>query len=216
MSQFFKTVTAAACSLGRSIKARPRFSRTNTMKALTLVAAVCVSTVLQAQPAAPMSQAAQREKLSVLSMMDGEWRGTAWYLTPSGGRQELTQTERVGPLLGGAIKVVEGRGYDAQGATQFNAFAVIAVDPQSNALTMRSYADGRVGDFPIEPAADGFSWKIVAGPATISYRATIKDGTWHEVGTRAIGAQPPVTFFEMKLTRLGETSWPGAGAVKIQ
>jgi hypothetical protein len=42
---------------------------------------------------------------------------------------------------------------------------------------MRSYAQGRVGDFAFKPTADGFAWEIPAGPVTIRYTATIKEGT---------------------------------------
>jgi hypothetical protein len=41
---------------------------------------------------------------------------------PSGEKLALTQTERIGPMLQGAIKVVEGRGYNQEGALVFNAF----------------------------------------------------------------------------------------------
>jgi hypothetical protein len=184
------------------------------MKSFILGAFAFLPVAVLAQRPGGLTEAAQREKLSALSAMDGTWRGPAWYLTPSGTRQEVTQTERIGPMLGGAVRVVEGRAYDAQGATLFNAFAVISVDPQSGNLTMRSYADGRVGDFPIQIHDDVITWRLVAGPATIEYKTTIRNGTWHEIGTRAIGNQPPVTFIEMTLTRLGDTGWPAGDAVK--
>jgi hypothetical protein len=42
--------------------------------------------------------------------MNGAWRGEATTLLPGGERRTITQTERIGPLLGGAMKVIEGRG----------------------------------------------------------------------------------------------------------
>src|SRR6185295_9399900 len=69
---------------------------------------------------------AQREAIATLAFMDGTWRGPAWALLPSGEKHTLTQTERVGPFLGGAVKVVEGKGYEADGKVGFNAFATIA------------------------------------------------------------------------------------------
>ena len=60
--------------------------------------------------------APQREAMKALAMLDGTWRGPAWTLTPTG-RYELTQTERVGSLLGGTIKIIEG------GRVGFNALA---------------------------------------------------------------------------------------------
>jgi len=79
---------------------------------------------------------------------------------------------------------------------------------------MHSHAQGRVGDFALTPTADGFSWTIPAGPTmTIRYTATIKDGTWVEVGDRIVPDQAPARFFEMTLKRVGNTDWPAAGSV---
>ncbi len=155
----------------------------------------------------------QKEKLAALQMMDGVWRGDAWIITPQGTRQEMTQTERVGPMLDGAIKVIEGRGYDASDTTVFNAFAVISYDAQKNQYAMRSYAQGRQGDFTLTLTDEGFSWSIPAGPATIRYLATIKDGEWHEYGERIVGDQKPMKFFEMRLRRIADSKWPAADAV---
>ncbi len=150
----------------------------------------------------------QKSEIKLLSIMDGNWRGDAWIILPSGKRQEMMQTERVGPLLDGAIKVVEGRGYDASGETVFNAFGVIAYDAQTRKLTMRSYAQGRVGDFPLQLVEDGFTWEIPAGPATIRYTAKIIDSEWVEYGERVVGDTKPIRFFEMKLKRISDTEWP--------
>jgi hypothetical protein len=50
---------------------------------------------------------------------------------------------------------------------------------------------------------------------TIHYDITLKDGVWHEVGTRVpkAGGQG-VMIFEMTLKRVGETDWPLAGAIQ--
>ena len=60
---------------------------------------------------------------------------------------------------------------------------------------------------------DGYTWSIPAGPVTIRYTAVIKDGRLHEVGDRLRADQEPVRFFEMTLERIGDSSWPAAGAV---
>jgi hypothetical protein len=78
---------------------------------------------------------------------------------------------------------------------------------------MRSYAQGYQGDFVITPTADGYTWEIPAGPMTIRYTAVIKDGKWREVGDRIMPGRPPVRFFEMNLVRVGDSDWPGAGAI---
>ncbi|WP_297512286.1 DUF1579 domain-containing protein [uncultured Caulobacter sp.] len=164
-------------------------------------------------PADPAPRiAAQAEAMKKLSMMDGEWRGSAWTLTPVG-RREVTQTERIGPLLGGAIKVLEGHGYNPDGSTGFNAFGVISFEPSTGAYSLHSYAMGQAGDFKLTPAADGYVWEIPAGPMTIRYTAVIKNGAWREIGERVVPGQAPMQFFEMNLKRLGDSAWPAAGAI---
>ncbi len=180
---------------------------------------VCLTVFLLAQSllaqegSRPPSVAVQKKKLEVLKAMDGVWRGEAWTMTPTGQRVEMVQTERVGTMLDGTIRVIEGRGYDSAGQVVFNAFAVISWDTANDQYTMRSYAQGRQGDFVISPTDDGFQWTIPAGPATIRYTASIRDGQWHESGERVVGNQQPVKFFEMHLKRVDDSAWPAAGAI---
>jgi hypothetical protein len=115
--------------------------------------------------------------------------------------------------LGGTVKVIEGRGYEPDGKTTFHALGVVSYDVARRAYTIRSYAMGSAGDFPVTLTPDGFSWTIPAGPATIRYNAVVKDGTWTEVGDRVEPGKDPVRFFEMRLVRVGDSDWPGANAV---
>lgn len=170
----------------------------------------------QGRPNPELLLAEQRKAMAALAFMDGQWRGSAWTLLPSGEKHLITQTERVGPMLDGTLKVVEGRGYDASGKVAFNAFAVISYNPTSKALTMRSHAQGMVGEYTLTPTVDGFSWEIPAGPMTIRYTAVVKDGTWKEVGDRILPGKDPVRFLEMTLKRIGDSAWPAAGAVGLK
>ena len=156
---------------------------------------------------------AQREAMKAFAAMDGVWRGPAWTILPSGQKHNITQTERIGPFLDGSIKVIEGRGYNEDGTVGFNAFGIISYNPATKVYTIHSHAQGMVGDFVITPTADGYTWEIPAGPMTIHYTAVIKDGTLKEVGDRIMPGKDPVRFFEMNLKRVGDTDWPGAGAV---
>lgn len=166
-----------------------------------------------AQPDMTGAVAAQKEAMKPLAILDGLWRGPAYSIDPTGKRHDLTQTERVGPFLDGAVKVVEGRGYDPDGSVSFNAFAVISYDPQKKTYSMRSYTGGRSGDIPLEVRPDGFSWQIKAGPGAIRYNAVVKDGTWVEIGEFLMEGQPPRKMLEMNLKRVGDSSWPAGGAV---
>lgn len=178
-------------------------------------AIACASSFASAQqpPDPAKLLAAQRDAMAPLAFMDGTWRGPASTVLPSGERHVITQTERIGPLLDGTIKLIEGRGYNADGSTGFNAFAVLSYHPAQQAYDFHSYAMGQSGDFAFKPTADGYVWEIPAGPMTIRYTAVVKDGRWHEVGDRILPGKPPVRFFDMTLQRIGDSAWPGADAV---
>jgi hypothetical protein len=169
-----------------------------------------------AQAPDPGRQAAQKEALAPLAFMDGVWRGPAWTQLRTG-RHEVTQTERIGSFLDGSVKVMEGRGYNADGTVGFNAFGIISFDPATKKYSMRSYALGYAGVFPLEPKTDGYVWQIPAGPgAIIRYTATITKDHWREIGERVAGDAPPVQIFEMNLTRVGDTSWPAGDPVPMK
>lgn len=164
-----------------------------------------------ATPAAMVAE--QRAALDKFARMDGVWRGPAWTLLPDGRKHEITQTERVGPFLDGSVKVVEGRGYEPDGKVSFNAFGVISYDVASKGYRLRSHAQGRYGDYMITPTDDGYVWEIPLPQGMIRYTAVIRDGVLREVGDRIMPGREPVRFFEMTLTRLGNSDWPAAGAV---
>jgi hypothetical protein len=191
--------------------------RRSLLAAAAIALSLTCATPALAQPDPAQAIAAQKEAMKMLSVMDGTWRGSAWTIDPTGKRHDVTQTERAGSMVEGTVKVVEGRGYLADGSIGFNAFAVIAYDAQKRAYTMKSFAQGRAGEFPIQPRADGFSWQIPAGPtAVIRYNAVIKDGTWVETGEYVAEGQPARKFFEMTLKRIGDTDWPAAGFVPMK
>ena len=165
-------------------------------------------------PDQPAGTEAQRQAVSALDFMDGEWRGEAVIHHPGGEPMTLTQTERVGSMLGGSIKVIEGRGYAADGSTRFNAMAVVSWDARQGRYGFRSWANGYSGDYRFERTADGFRWETPAGPnARVVYNATVKDGVWHEVGDYLAEGQPPRRMIEMRMRRIGDSRWPAGGAV---
>jgi len=157
--------------------------------------------------------AEQRAAMAKFATMDGVWRGDAIVTLPDGTVRKITQTERIGPFLGGSVKVIEGRGYDETGAARFDAFGTIWYDPSTQAYTFHSYAQSYAGDFPFKPTADGYVWTIPAGPASIRYTATIKDQTFREIGERIVPGADPVKVFESNLRRIGDSRWPENGSV---
>lgn len=183
------------------------------------ILAVVGSAIAQAQgrPDPKALIDAQKTAMASLSAMDGVWRGPASTTVGPGQAHDVMQTERIGPMLDGSIRVIEGRGYDtATGQVSFNAFGVVSYDPAHQAYTLHSYAQGMAGDFKLTPTADGYVWEIPAGPMMIRYTAVIRNGSWREVGDRIMPGQGPVRFFEMNLKRVGDSAWPGAGAIPMK
>lgn len=191
--------------------------RLKTLATLAFAAALCGPSLAVAQEMQPAGSAEQREAIAALSFMDGEWRGQAVSYGPGGVRTELVQTERVGPFLGGSIRVVEGRGYDAAGETAFNAMGIISWNDTEDRYQFSAWANGRQGQYRFERTATGFIWEMPAGPgANIRYTATVQNGVWHEVGDYIREGGQPMRFFEMTLNRIGDSEWPGAGSVSAQ
>ncbi|MBU1345632.1 MAG: DUF1579 domain-containing protein [Alphaproteobacteria bacterium] len=177
------------------------------------VAIVAALTLTSAVPAFAQDGSANREAVSKLDFMRGVWVGEATGMAPNGQPYRITQTERIGPLLGGEILAIEGRGYQADGTTAFNAFAVVSWDATAGKYEMRSYALGRSGTFPFTLTEDGYVWEIPAGPGVVRYQAEVTAETFHEVGDFVMEGQPSRRMFEMTLTRRGDTDWPAAGAI---
>src|SRR4051812_9121273 len=76
--------------------------------------------------------------MAKLGFMRGIWRGPATGVAADGTSYQVTQTERMGPMLGGDIIVIEGRGYEADGTTGFNAFAVVSWNGETQKYEIRS------------------------------------------------------------------------------
>jgi hypothetical protein len=173
----------------------------------------------QSQPAgAPQSRdpaavtRAEAEAMAKLQWMDGAWRGPAVTQTAQGERKVM-QTERIGPMLGGTIKVIEGRGFSDGRNVGFNALGVVSYDPFQRTYEFRSYAQGYAGTFPFEVTPTGYVWSTPAAGGSVRYTATVKGDTWNEVGDLIAEGKPPVRIFEMNLKRIGDSDWPEAGAL---
>lgn len=157
--------------------------------------------------------AEQRAAMKRFAWMQGVWRGPGNGVNRSG-PYTVTQTERIGPFLGGTVIVMEGKGYNPDGGIGFNAFGILSYDVPTKSYKLHSYALGYAGDFALTPTENGYVWEIPAGPgAVVRYTATFIDGTWTEVGDYVAGSQPPRRIFVMTLKRVGNTDWPEAGGV---
>jgi hypothetical protein len=167
--------------------------------------------VMAQSPVQPSGTAEQRAALDALDFLDGAWRGEA-RIGPQG-NLVVIQTERVGDLLGGSVKLIEGRGHGPDGQVLFNAFGVVSWTPEDGYL-FSTWTSGQHAAYAMTVTPGGFRWSHPAGPdGEMRYEATVRDGRWRQVGDYVAAGQPPVRSFEMELTRIGDTDWPLADPV---
>jgi hypothetical protein len=148
-----------------------------------------------------------------LKTLDGVWEGTGWTLSPSGEKITFTQTIRAGSAGEGAIKVIEGRSYDAGKRLTSTNFEIISFNAPAKTYSLRLYSQGNSADVPIRPTGHGFTLEYPQGGATVRFTINAENGVWREVAEQRTGAQTPVRFLELTLRRVGATDWPAAGAV---
>ena len=190
--------------------------RVTTRAAAALLCAALAGGTAPASAQAPPDArvAAQRAAMAPLAWMDGRWRGAATSLGRAG-KVDMTQTERVGPMLDGSVKVVEGKALDGSGRPNgFNALGVITYDPDRKSYTFHTFAQGYALDAPLTVTADGWSWEQPQGPGrTVRFSARREAGKWIETGLMTGPGAPPagLTLFHMELERVGDTDWPAAG-----
>lgn len=190
------------------------FNRKTPVRALLLMSlTLLISVDLHAQAGDVERLDSQRQAMAALAVLDGEWRGTARIWNRDGSTLELTQTERVGTLLDGTVRLIEGRGYDPDGDQVFHAVALLSWDPDTRSYNMRSHTGGHSGDYPLQATGDGFAWEHPAGPGVVRYRAKVDGATWHQTGHFHPAEGEPVKTFEMALERIGESGWPAEGAL---
>lgn len=182
--------------------------------ALAMSAAVPSAAIAQAPNSVLIDE--QRKAMAALSFLDGEWAGPAQAQERTG-LLRMTQTERSGTLLDGTVRLVEGRSYDAQGKTIFNAFAVISYDTRAKAYVITSHASGYVTTSNLKLTGNGFEWSVPAGPkARMHFVAVVQNGSWHETGD-FIGADGKARRnFEMTVKKLRPTAWPATKAVRFR
>ncbi|WP_421992119.1 hypothetical protein [Qipengyuania sp.] len=181
-------------------------------KLIAFVGLACAMPLSAQMPDAEAMRAEQRAAMEAFAFMDGEWRGTVTSQGPEG-ETVLTQTERVGTMAGGVVRIVEGRGYADNGDLEFNAVAMIAYDPMADEYVMTSTAQGFTARPWFRPTENGFEWGLTSGPVTFTYEAVVEDGRWAEDGYMQFGEEPRRKFLEMRLERVADSDWPGAGVV---
>jgi len=177
-----------------------------------------ITLALLAGPAAAQTSPqnpVQNPAMAKLDMMKGVWKGEAKGYGPGGKPYRVTQTERVGPMLGGDVLVIEGRGYGDDKSLEFNAFGVVSYNAEAKTYEFRAYNAGHGGTFPLTLDGDKAVWETPAGPNAVM-RFTMDfstAGVWRETGQYVAAGQPPRPILDMTLKRIGDTEWPGGGAI---
>jgi len=150
------------------------------------------------------------ESMQPYEYLVGQWEGPAWYLTPTGQRVDVVQTEDVYAGAGGHIIVVQGTGYLRQadgtpGEAAFNAFGVMSHDAAAGGHFVDAFNEGRHIRTAVTPTDGGFEWAFEAGGRRVRYVMHLDDdGRWVETGEAMIGPESWVQFVEMTLSRVGE------------
>ena len=179
---------------------------------LLAASAVLASPATAQRPGEEALRAEQRAAMEAFAWTDGVWRGTAWSQTPQG-EITLTQTERIGTMSDGTVRIIEGRGYGEDGELLFNAVAMIGFDPVADEYVMTTSAGGRTGRPWFKATETGFEWGFETGPAKIRYVAVHDDGSWSQEGFVTMGDAEPRKFLTMDLKCIGDTDWPGEGSI---
>jgi len=155
------------------------------------------------------STAAVREEMKKLEFLHGRWEGEATVDRGPGGRHTIRQTENVEAKLGGALLLVQGKGFekDAGGGERvaFEALAVLSPDAAAGPghYRFRSWLpDGRYVDADAVLEGGKLIWSHQDGRGgTVRYTIVVGANGWHETGENVREGAPPTKFFEMTVTR---------------
>ncbi|MDU8885339.1 hypothetical protein RXV94_04140 [Yeosuana sp. MJ-SS3] len=144
-----------------------------------------------------------------LSFLIGTWKGEGWMMTQAG-KQTSKITEVAACKADCSVIAVEGLGVKTDPETQeetvvHDAFGVIYIDPETNALAMRAYKDGRANESPIEFIEDKIIRWFIDIPNGSKVRFTSDYSTenkWVEIGEFSRDGENWMQFLGMELTKV--------------
>ncbi len=186
------------------------------MKAMMGAAALLLTAApVAAQNAADVARigpilAAEKAAMDKLVNYDGVYAGKWQMFRPDGSVAEHGSTvHRVGPFLGGSIKMMEGRNYTPEGALVFNGTMVLTYNATTKAWKMNVFAFGDA--FEVKPVFTDTGYYFDApstGPGFRRVNITVAPTYWGEEVYDHADGKPPFRVFSMKLDRIGPTDWP--------
>ncbi len=143
--------------------------------------------------------------MRALHFMVGTWAGSGWNLSPTGEKQEFTQTERVAYKAGGQVITVEGEGHDKADRRRVvdTALAVIGYNDTTGRYRWEAFSQGYVTEAVPVVGDHLFQWSIATPATTIRYTLRFTRRTWHEIGEVTLdGGQTWRQTFQMDLRRV--------------
>lgn len=164
----------------------------------------------------PERLARMREVMGMMKGFNGTWRGRSLARIPNAPVRDLTATYRVGEMLGGTVRVGEGRSFGPDGAVALNGFTVVQHDPATGRTSLRLQYGGRIYDHALTVVPDGYDF-IIRPPGEnmeLRYKVRVVNGVWTEEGVRHAPGVEPMPYFNMELRRVGDSDWPAAGAIE--
>jgi hypothetical protein len=193
---------------GLSLPRKDKPMRRLPLLLLTLAAPVAAGA--QPAPSGTHAQPAQAaipgtaSRMAPFRWLVGEWRGSGWTLLPDGSRHTFDSRESVSVKLSGHALLIEGKHYLSGQPERIvhDAMGMLHWDNRTNGFRFRTaLASGMAGDFPVEPTANGFNWRIDTPGGRIDYTITHEGGEWVERGRRTGADGQAVDFFEMRLRK---------------
>lgn len=171
----------------------------NLIKLICLVALVLgIKANAWSQPSYDLNEAAQK-KMSELSFLEGNWKGSGWMMGQDRQRMTFDSEETVQFKLSGTILEVEGVG-KFEGKVVHQALAVISVAEGEGKFDFTSILQsGEKGTYKAEMVDGKLYWYPVE---QVRYIIQINEkGQWFEVGEYNAGDQW-YKFFEMTLNKV--------------
>lgn len=141
--------------------------------------------------------------IAKLDWLIGEWEGSGWMMTPTGQKENFTQTESIQYQLDQSIIQIEGMG-KAGDKVVHNALAIISYLPQKQEYSFMSYlSDGRQGNYKAEILGEkSMRWWLETPRGKLKYTIEINEkGEWYEKGEFEMGKDNWYQIFEMTLTK---------------
>lgn len=174
------------------------------------------ATPLEAQTAADAARVApalatQREEMSKLANYDGVFAGKWQVFKPDGSVAENGHAvHRIGPFLGGTIKMIEGRFYSDPSAPAFRGMIVLTYNIAQKAWKFNVFGMG--GSFEVMPTLNenGYSFNVPGGSPENFKRIviTVTPTSWAEQIYLHRAGEEPFKLFDMHLDRVGPSDWP--------